>query len=266
MRVVRIDVGVGGDGVCFELPSGWDELSGDALLWVVELSEMGIGAEELKLRLMLRLCGGRVLGRGGDGVWLVRIGGYDLPLGGDVLCGVCDVLDFLFVRNGDGVRLEPRLTRNVFGRVRVWGRELVSVADGLTDLSYAEYAELQVACDAMVRGDGCLDDVVGLLYRRVDGVRDGWRVRRLPHGVKVVALWFYMGCVARLCELFPRTFSVGGGDGCVSVADGQMRVIDALAGGDVTKKMAVRDADLYEALYSMEMAAERYERVRGSGD
>jgi hypothetical protein len=53
--------------------------------------------------------------------------------------------------------------------------------------------------------------------------------------------------------------SVGEAKG--SVFENPMRIVNILANGDVTEKPKVRNSNLYDALYSMEMAVEEHERM-----
>jgi hypothetical protein len=47
-----------------------------------------------------------------------------------------------------------------------------------------------------------------------------------------------------------------------SVFENQMRIINTLANGDVTKKPEVRNSNLYDALYSMEIIVEEHEMTK----
>jgi hypothetical protein len=54
---------------------------------------------------------------------------------------------------------------------------------------------------------------------------------------------------------------MSGGEAKGSVFENQMRIVNTLANGDVTKKPKIRNSNLYDALYSMEMAVEEHERM-----
>lgn len=75
-------------------------------------------------------------------------------------------------------------------------------------------------------------------------------------------MWFYLGTLSYLSARFPSVLSGGSSDGeDLNVFDNQQRIIDSLAEGDVTKKEQVRESLLYDALYSMEMAAKKMEAM-----
>ena len=79
---------------------------------------------------------------------------------------------------------------------------------------------------------------------------------KLPQEVKTALTWYYLGSMAFMTEKIPLTFSgTGGSSGC-GVFENQMRVVDALAGNDLTKKQTVKDSLLYDALFTLEIAAE----------
>jgi len=47
-----------------------------------------------------------------------------------------------------------------------------------------------------------------------------------------------------------------------TVIDSQIHIIDAFAGNDLTKKEKVKKSLLYDALYTMEIAAENDEKMK----
>ena len=61
---------------------------------------------------------------------------------------------------------------------------------------------------------------------------------------------------------FPRTFSGNDDTSSGTMIDNQMRVIDELAGNDLSKKKAIKESPLYDALYTMEIAAENADKER----
>ena len=84
---------------------------------------------------------------------------------------------------------------------------------------------------------------------------------RMRKSVKAGILWYIQGSMSFIQMQFPHVFKPSGeDDAIVNVFDYQQRIIDSLAEGDVTKKNQVRQSLLYDALYSMEMAAIRIEK------
>ena len=80
--------------------------------------------------------------------------------------------------------------------------------------------------------------------------------------VKTIIFWLYLGVLHFLSGKFPRVFSGSGGVGGGSVFENQMKILDSLADGDVTKKPEVRNSLLYDALFTMEIAIERQEKLK----
>ena len=80
--------------------------------------------------------------------------------------------------------------------------------------------------------------------------------------VKMVMLWYYIGSLRFIAEKFPRLFSGGEAATDENPFAAQQRIIDELAGGDVTKKEQVRRSPLFDVLYTLEMAIERRDKER----
>lgn len=259
MKQIRIETAKG--NIEFLLPEEWDELTREQLLYLIGLFDKQITPEEVKVKMVLHYGGGRARGKNRDGSFRLSFDKKRVDLSPEELVSITHVFDFLFVVVDGDVRVEPRITRNHFREIRYAFTRLYGADDGLTNLKYRDFADLQIA-HAFSSGEPAdMDRFISLLYRKKDGSIDEWAVRRIPAKVKVAILWFYLGSIQKLQELFPRVFAGGGEEGG-NPADGQMRIIDALAKNDVTKKEAVRNSDLYEALYTMEVAAEQYEEMK----
>ena len=74
-------------------------------------------------------------------------------------------------------------------------------------------------------------------------------------------MWIWEGSLSFIQQQFPRIFSGEGGGGG-NVFESQQRIIDALAGGDMTKKEAVRQGYLYDALISMDESLRQREEQK----
>jgi hypothetical protein len=259
MKQIRIETANG--NIEFSLPEEWDELTRAQLLYLVGLFDKQITPEEVKVKMVLHCAGGSVRGKNRDGSFRLSVGKKRVDLSPEDLVSISLVFDFLFVVVDGDVRVDPRITRNHFREIRSAFTRLYGPDDGLTNLKYRDFADLQIA-HAFSSGDPAdMDRFISLLYRKRDGSLAEKAVKRIPAKVKVAILWFYLGSIQKLQELFPRVFAGGGEEGG-NPADGQMRIIDALSKNDVTKKEAVRNSDLYEALYTMEVAAEQYEEMK----
>ena len=79
--------------------------------------------------------------------------------------------------------------------------------------------------------------------------------------VKTVMFWFFLGSMRFIQEKFSRVFPSGNSEGG-DIFDIQQRIVDEMASGDVTKKEQVKHCLLYDALYTLEMAIERDEKMK----
>ena len=76
----------------------------------------------------------------------------------------------------------------------------------------------------------------------------------------MVMYWFITGSIINLGEQFPRVFS-GSSTVNHNVFDSQLRLLDTLASSDMTKKDAVRQGKLMDALYTMDESLRRQEEI-----
>ena len=111
-----------------------------------------------------------------------------------------------------------------------------------------------------------INDFIAVIYKRnsfsttVEG--ESKLIEKMSDTVKLAIFWFYLGCLKFITEKFPRVFSGASGTVSGSVFENQMKIIDSLADGDVTKKPEVRNSLLYDALFTMELAVERQEKLK----
>jgi len=236
------------------LPGEWDELAPDQLLFLIDLVNRNISAEEIKLKMFLFCIKGRIRRINIDLSYHVIINKkkhFDLST--EELHALSEIFDYLFIYDPD-LRINPQLVNNPFPVIRVGWVKLYGPADGLTDFSYQQFMELQVAHS---EAGNDMNSFLSSLYRRKNGKQSRWFCL-VPKKKKIAILWFYLGCMNFFAEKFPLVFS---GNSANDVIDGQMRIVDALAKNDVTKKEPVRKSDLYEALYTMQIAAEENEKL-----
>ncbi len=237
------------------MPGEWDELTPDQLLFLIDLVNRNISAEKIKLKMFLYCIKGRIRRINIDLSYHVIIGKKKhFDLSADELHALSEIFDFLFIYDPEP-RINPLLLNNPFPVIRAGWVKLYGPADGLTDFTYQRFMELQVAHS---ESGNNIDRFLSFLYRRKNGKQSKW-FRLIPEKKKIAILWFYLGCMNFFGEKFPLVFS---GESASDVIDGQMRIVDALAKNDVTKKEKVRKSDLYEALYTMQIAAEESERLK----
>jgi len=242
----------------FVLPGEWDELTIEQLLFLIKLVNKNSTAEEIKLKMFLFCLKGCIRKRNIDFSFRLKVGKKYFDLSAEELHTICDIFDYLFTSKDNNIQINPLLVKNPFPVIRIGWVKLYGPADGLTDYSYQQFMELQIAQAESGDSEKKLKAFISFMYRRKNGKQSKW-FRFVSNKKRIAILWFYLGCMNFIQDKFPNVFS---GQSAGDIADGQMRIVDALAKNDVTKKELVRKADLYEALYSMQIAAEESEKIK----
>lgn len=249
----------------YEVPSDWDDFNQAQLLHLIELVKNTASATEIQLKMLL-FCLPAIIRRDiRNGMYEVRTTKSKHVLFTDELTALLSIFDFLFTEQDGKKVVTPRLTKNLFKRVRSGtGKRLHGPDDVFANLTYNQFVHLQTHHVALSNdAPDALDNLISVLYRTKKGKHDLKRVQKIDPRVKMAILWNYLGVLDYLQQMFPRVFAPGA-PGTGNVFDNQQRIIDVLAGGDVTKKEEVRESYLYDALYSMEMAAIRIEEQEKS--
>ncbi len=242
----------------FHLPGEWDELSTEQLLFLIELVGKNIPAEEIKLKMLLYCLKTRIRKRNIDFSYRLKIGKYYYDLSVEELYAISEIFNYLFIYKDEQPQINPLLVVNPFPVIRVGWAKLYGPADGLTDYTYQQFIELQIAQSQAGSSMKEINKFLSLMYRRRNGEKSSL-FRFVSAKKKIAILWFYLGCLNFFQKKWPLPFS---GESSSDIVDGQMRIVDALAKNDVTKKKEVRNADLYEAFYTMQIAAEESEKIR----
>jgi len=259
MRTIRIDDAV------YQVPGTWNEITRSQSVALSRIaSKTELTYVEMQLKFFLYCIGGSVKKNLGSGLFLVKTRKGRHALSAGELSSVLAVFDYLFEEH-DGVKeLSPRLTVNHFKKVRCGHVFLYGPNDALDNITYDEFVWLQTWQSRLNSEPEAVNELINVIYKTRAGKQRVANVRRMPEEARTVILWYYLGTLHFLERLFPHVFS-GSGSGNMNVFDNQQRVIDVLAEGDVTKKMKVRQSLLYDALYSMEMAAIRIEELDKKG-
>ncbi|MDU1893061.1 MAG: hypothetical protein E6767_20485 [Dysgonomonas sp.] len=257
MKTLRFVDEINQEESVYLLPGEWDELTADQLLFLIELVNKNISAEEIKLKLLLFCLKGRIRKDNIDMSFRLKIGRKYFDLSAEELHAVSEIFEYLFTRD-ENIRINPLLVKNPFPAIRIGWIKLYGPADGLTDFSYQQFMELQIAQSETDESPEKFNLFISSMYKRRNGKQSKW-FRFVSRKKKIAILWFYLGCINFFQERFPLVFS---GESAADIVDGQMRIVDALAKNDVTKKALVRNSDLYEALYTMQIAAEESEKLR----
>lgn len=247
----------------YEVPGSWNELSRNQLLMLIRSSEKEMSYVELQLKFFLYCIGGHVTEHIGAGMFTIKTRKGKHLLYSDELTGVLSAFDYLFSINNDGVHeLSPSIYINHFPRFRSRFTKLDGPNDLLDNITYNDFVWLQTWHSQLSQDPGLIDEFVNILYKTRKGKQEVKNIALIKNDYKTAVLWLFLGTLQYVEERFPHVFSGASDDaGQVNVFDNQQRIIDSLAGGDVTKKDQVRSSLLYDALYSMEMAAIRIEEM-----
>lgn len=246
-----------------KIPSSWDELTTDQLLYLVRLvEESGKQRYVLQCKMMfycagMRFCGSQEIGE--ERFYGVEIDGLQVMVDAKTVCDAALTFDWLFE---DGV-LAPRFTRNPFPTIETERMTLKGPDDGLTNISFGQYNMALLYWQAMMDDvEENIDKFMAILWKDlqfepIELGDPGW-FEDVDMYVKQVCVFWFVGCTRFIREKFQLTFTeVSSGSKDDSIFEQQQRLIDELAGGDVTRKEEVRNAPLYDALYTIELAMER---------
>lgn len=252
-----------------EVPSEWNELLDEQLKLLSSLLIEKQTVPEVRLKLLLFCIGARVrrANEQVSDVWALSLGSKTVFLSATELEEMGRMLDFLFDAEG---RLDVRLTRTPFFRLETRRMMLMGPEDGMTNISYGQFVQTQSLLPlVMADFDSHINEFLCVLWKdlRFEPTEDGdpdWLADVSPD-VKMVMLWYYIGSMRFIAEKFPRLFSGGESSTDENPFEAHQRIIDELAGGDVTKKEQVRRSPLFDALYTLEMAIERREKERKEG-
>lgn len=261
-----------------ELPACWEAMDAPSLEFLARHTLGGTTPARICLLMALRCMGAQVLPQHRalplrTDVYRVRLAGSTYPLTAAQLTDLAQLLSWLITEEpecegkaggGKELRIRPEVERCPYPTLEAGGTMLHGPADGLLDICFEQYIYLYTYVQQM-RADGSyLHHVIATVWHSapswsIDRLEaDAALIARLPDERKVVMLWFVQTALQGFADMFPRLFS-GGGKAGGNAFDRQMRLLDSLAGGDMTRKDAVRRGSLIGAFYSMDEAVRRKE-------
>lgn len=249
----------------YAVPGDWNELTSEQLVFLALILRKQSTAQEVKLKLLLFVLNARIrrYNQAKGEAFAVSIQRDTYYLSPEQFAALASVFDFLFSEAENGqVQLDIQLTRNPWPLYLSKSMALAGPDDALTNISYGQFIMLQ-SWQQQMKHDygGSLDNFLSVIWK--DSVfttsEDGAAVwlRDVDPNVKTVMFWYYLGSMRFIQAKFPRAFPESEGSECGDIFDGQMRLVDEMASGDVTKKELVKSSLLYDALYTLEMALER---------
>lgn len=247
----------------YTVPNAWHELSPGELLFLVSLTgEAGKTTAEVQLKFLLHCLKAKVLSAVTYEYYIIQINRRKYTLEVEELTALSTIYDFLFTEDAEGrPQLTPQMMPNPLQKIRVRGTTLHGPSQGLDNLTYDEFVWLQTYMSQLDSNPDVINHLVNALYTTKTGKRQPKLVRAIPTNYKSLITLFILGSLSFLQSKFPAVFAGGKGGDITNVFDYQQRIIDSLADGDVTRKDQVRQSLLYDALYSMEMAALRQEAM-----
>lgn len=250
----------------YYVPGEWDQMTKLQLLQLAKLTRVCKTTMEIQLKFFLTCVGGRIDSQIGDAIYIIKIRRQKHVLFSDEITALTSVFDYLFETNENGdIALAPKLTINPFKELRSNLKTLIGPNDALDNITYNQFVWLQTYHSLLDDANPhYLDELINIIYKTGKDKHQVKNIKRLDKDVKTVILWFYLGSLDYLSQIFPRVLASGAPSlelEEVNVFDNHQRIIDSLAEGQVTLKPKVRESLLYDALYSMEEAAKRVEEM-----
>lgn len=256
-------------GKNYFVPGDWNEMTAEQLCFLAVILTQRCTIQEAKVKMLLFCMGARIRGyyrETGVG-YAVSLPDLNVNLTPEQLTSLSSVYDFLFCETDKGFDLDIQLTRNPFPAYHLKDRTLTGPEDGLTNVSYGQFIMLQ-SWQQQMKNDfnTALDNFLSVIWKdgnfsiSEDGPVD--LIKEVDRPVKTVMLWFFLGSMRFIQEKFSRVFPGTGDSDGGDIFDIQQRIVDEMASGDVTKKEQVKHCLLYDALYTLEMAIERDEKMK----
>jgi hypothetical protein len=250
------------------IPQNWNELTTRQLLTLAMLSNKGLSIQSVKLLFAFHVLGACVLRCKDDTTYILVRRGKRFTLTLSECALLSSKFDWVFteVRDEEGevsLQLQPKFVNSPFDRI---GR-LKGPGDFFDRLTYYQYMFLMFYESILDEDPDNVNRLLACLWhsgKEFDDARierDRRRIARTSSAKRTVMLWYYIGCKEALHKRFPRIFGGDGSGSSGNVFEDQMRVVDALAGGDMTKKDLVRKGYLYDALISMDESIRRNEEM-----
>lgn len=253
----------------FNMPASWNEMTAEQLCFLATILKGNVTAVEIKIKMVLFSIGARVrryARSNGDG-YAITLSNKSIYLDTEQFIQLSVLYDFLLKEGKNGYELDIKLTRNPFPTINSLGEELYGPEDALTNISYGQFIMLQSWQHRMAKDfKKYIDNFLSVIWKpdKFDNTDEGnpSLFRPIDSSIKIVMCWFYFGSVNFISEKFQRVFPEGDSVHTTDVFDMQQRIVDEMAGGDVTKKDQVKQCMLYDALYTMDMAMEREEKMK----
>lgn len=264
-----------------EIPANWNELSPDDLFGLFLYLQSCTPIHQVKIKMLVRAVGMQIIqdkkGRS-KGV----IAGLDGTIDLEQISQMAECFDFLFTEPDEAGNcvLDMNLTENPV-------KYLFKENDPGAALSGITYGQYQYLCHYLSILESApkdaLNGIAGTLFHPESVQTAGspfdmetWLMQfpklvrcDLPVCVgyyQTIILWYVTGSMRLLADQFPKVFggSNGGNDEPGDAYRAQLKLLDTLTDGDVTKREAVRGANLWDVLHNLEMRIEKNEERKNN--
>lgn len=250
------------------VPRSWDDLTARQMETLADISAHEMTAPVLRLVFALSLTGMRVKERLEDGSFSIRRGLRKVTLSSEELCGLALTQSYILEKDEDSKGknrwlIVSRRVLDPYPHLKGWS----SPGDALEHLSYEQFMYALFYEQQLKDDSSKLSFLLACLWHRgrkfdAEGIeKQARRIARLPWQRRQAMLWYWTGCKQFLKGRFPRVFRPSGSGPSRNIFEDQLRVVDALSQGDMTRKPKVREGFLYDALFSMDESLRRQEEM-----
>lgn len=241
------------NGIALKIPTGWNELSAGQLEFLAGMENAGMKTEDMKTAFIV-CCMKARLNKTADGMFVFIIKGKILKINMLQMEILKEELKWL---TNDKGKLDLKLYRNPYPVMKIGKHTLRSSKERMKECVYEQFMYLMFYLRLMEEYKEYLPQVLACIWHTGKFFNpekihsDAVKIAALNNDKKRIMMWYVMSALKLMQRKFPNVFG-GKGDTEENVYDQQMKIVNAMADGDVTKMEAVRKAPLYDALVAME--------------
>lgn len=286
MQTLRID------NELFYMPSSWNELTGQQLLKIAELSSSGSTLQYFFTHLLLTITDliperQNEVEKSGEMLFWFKNGSKRYLISASDFVFISQKLQFLFTKKTeegiDKYYLDSSLTKQLIPSIKIGNKEYFGPADALTNLIFEEYihTETFLARFRQTKKEEYLHKLIAVLYRPGSGIQrnspnykgdlrepfndyltDHYsrNMTRLPDAMKEAILIFYSGCKEFIVKKFKEAFY--GKASSEDIFENFMGMVNNLADSDVTKNDQIRKAWLYDVMKTLQELSIQAEKLK----
>lgn len=268
------------DKLELDIPRSWNDFSREQLMKACDLFIKPKEKTNFLTRAAMDLLGLKLISFRRtpiDNIYLFKYQDRRIAIDSDQLAFICRHFEFLLK--------ESNLVENRIYSIRRGFRRYYGPEKKLYNMSYDEFrsAENFFLAYNKTKDPSFLDKLVATMYRPkrkglkrnsllYDGdIREPFnpyivekragKFRTLPMKYKIAAFQYFFGCMKHLTTTFHMVFEPGSGGQIYDRVQQSLRMLDYLAGGDVTKTKAVLQANVYEIMTRMQAEREKIKQM-----